>query len=299
VTAALETEALGKRYGSKWALQDCSFTLEPGSIAALLGPNGAGKSTLLELAVGLRRPTTGTIRVFGHEPLSDAKQVLPLVGFVGQERPLYRGFSIAEMITFGRKLNENWDDEFANERIAWLDLDPRKKVGELSGGQQAQVALVLAFAKRAQLLLLDEPIAAFDPLARRDFLQLLTETVSDREVTVLLSSHILGDLERVCDSLILLTASTTRLSGSIEAVMASHRLLVGPREEADLATTAHAVISRSESDRQVSLLVRKECPLVLGDRWTVTEPTLEEIVIAYMERPKRPLPARKREEVVA
>ncbi|MEO8540981.1 MAG: ABC transporter ATP-binding protein [bacterium] len=296
---ALETEALGKRYGSKWALQDCSFSLQPGSIAALLGPNGAGKSTLLELAVGLRRPSAGSIRVFGHEPLHDSKQVLPLIGFVGQERPLYRGFSIADMITFGRKLNEHWDDEFAHERIAWLDLDPRKKVGDLSGGQQAQVALVLAFAKRAQLLLLDEPIAAFDPLARREFLQLLTETVADREVTVLLSSHILGDLERVCDSLILLTAASTRLSGSIDEVLATHRLLVGPREEQDLATTAHAVISRSESERQVSLLVRKECPIVLGDRWTVTEPSLEEIVIAYMERPKRPRPVMEKEAVLA
>lgn len=299
MTAALETEALGKRYGAKWALQDCNFALQPGSIAALLGPNGAGKSTLLDLAAGLRRQTTGSILVFGHEPLRDSKQVLPLIGFVGQERPLYRGFSIADMITFGRKLNEHWDDGFAHERIAWLDLDPTKKIGQLSGGQQAQVALVLAFAKRAQLLLLDEPIAAFDPLARREFLQLLAETVADREVTVLLSSHILGDLERVCDSLILLTQATTRLSGPIEDVLASHRLLVGPREEQDLATVAHAVISRSETERQVSLLIRKECPLVLGERWSVTEPSLEEIVIAYMERPRRPRPALEKEAVLA
>ena len=283
MTAALRTESVGKRYGSKWALRDCDLSLEPGRICALVGPNGSGKSTLLDMAAGLRRPSSGVIEVFGHDPVRETSAVLPEIGFVGQERPLYRGFSIAEMLTFGQKLNQHWDQRFASDRIARLGLDPRKKVGDLSGGQQAQVALVLAFAKRARLLLLDEPIAAFDPLARREFLQLLLETVADREVTVLLSSHILGDMEKVCETLVLLTDAQVRLDGVIEEILANHRLLVGPIEQQGLATTIHNVVTRSVSERQVSVLVKTACPLVLGDGWTVTAPPLEDIVVGYME----------------
>lgn len=288
MTPALQTERLGKRYGSKWALQDCSLSLEPGQVTALVGSNGSGKSTLLELAAGLRRPTAGAVSVFGHDPDREAATVLPLFGFVGQDRPLYRSFSIADMLTFGRKLNATWDQPFAEGRIAQLGLDPAKKVGDLSGGQQAQVALVLALAKRPRLLLLDEPVAAFDPLARRDFLAQLLETVAEEGTTVFLSSHILGDLERVCDSLILLSASSVQLTGSMESILASHRLLVGPSGQSHLASAPHAVIHRSESARQVAMLVRLDCPLVLADGWTVTEPPLEEIVINYMAEPAAP-----------
>jgi ABC-2 type transport system ATP-binding protein len=288
MTPALQTEGLGKRYGSKWALQDCSLSLEPGQVTALVGSNGSGKSTLLELAAGLRRPTVGSVSVFGHNPDREAATVLPMFGFVGQDRPLYRGFSVAEMLTFGRKLNRTWDQAFAEGRIAQLGLDPKKKVGELSGGQQAQVALVLALAKRPRLLLLDEPVAAFDPLARRDFLAQLLETVAEEGTTVLLSSHILGDLERVCDSLILLSAASVQLTGSMESILASHRLLVGPTGQSYLASAPHTVIHRSESARQVAMLVRLDCPLVLADGWTVTEPPLEEIVINYMAEPTAP-----------
>lgn len=283
MTAALETAGLGKRYGSRWALQGCSFSLQPGQVAALVGPNGAGKSTLLNIAVGLARPTTGTARLFGHDPINEARAVLPMVGFVGQDRPLYRGFSIGEMLTFGAKLNPAWDQGFAEARIRQLGLDLEKKVGQLSGGQQAQVALVLAMAKQPRILLLDEPIAAFDPLARRDFFRLLMEVVSDRETTVLLSSHILGDLERVCDSLIVLLASKVALEGELDDILARHRLVVGPAQEKGIALMQHTVLSRSETDRQVSMLVRLECPLVLSESWTAVQPSLEDIVLAYME----------------
>jgi ABC-2 type transport system ATP-binding protein len=206
-----------------------------------------------------------------------------MLGFVGQDRPLYRGFTVGDMLTFGGKLNSSWDHNFATTRVARLGFNIRKRIGHLSGGQQAQVALVIALAKCPQLLLLDEPIAAFDPLARREFLQLLMETVSERGTTVLLSSHILGDLERVCDSLIVLSDARVRLAGELDEVMARHRLVVGPAAEENLASLQHSVIRRSETKRQVSMLVRLDCPLVLGDAWTVTEPSLEEIVLAYLE----------------
>jgi ABC-type multidrug transport system ATPase subunit len=279
---ALEAEGLGKRYGS-WALRDCTFALLPGQVTALVGPNGAGKSTLLELAAGLIRPTVGRVNLFGRDPVNDAAAVLPMFGFLGQDRPLYRGFTVADIMTFGRKLNASWDHDLATERIARLGLDPRKKIGQLSGGQQAQIALVLALAKCPQLLLLDEPIAAFDPLARREFLQQLMETVSERGTTVLLSSHILGDLERVCDSLIVLSAANVKLAGELDDIMAGHRLVVGPVAEKTLASSQHFVIGCSQTERQVSMLVRLDGTLVLGDAWSVTEPSLEEIVLAYLQ----------------
>src|SRR5437764_6901372 len=195
----LETDQLGKRYGNTWALRDCSLHLPAGRIAALVGPNGAGKTTLLHLAVGLLRPDAGEVRVFGRDPRS----VLPDIGFVAQDTPLYRDFTAAELITMGSKLNRRrWDAALARERLARLGIPPDKPVGKLSGGQRAQVALALALAKRPRLLLLDEPIASLDPLARREFLQSLMGSVAETGTTVLLSSHLLADLERVCDYLI-------------------------------------------------------------------------------------------------
>src|SRR4051794_12567388 len=194
---ALRLEGLGRRYGSKWALRDCTLEIPAGTVTALVGPNGAGKSTLLQLAMGLRRPSAGSVRVLGLSPHRDARKLLPRVGFVAQEHPLHRGFTIAETLRLGRSLNPGWDDALARERIERLQLSPGQRVGKLSGGQQAQVALTLALAKRPEVLLLDEPVASLDPLARREFLTALMESVSDGELTVVLSSHLLADLERV------------------------------------------------------------------------------------------------------
>jgi ABC-2 type transport system ATP-binding protein len=199
MTTVLQAENLGKHYGLQWALKNCSFKLEAGHVTALVGPNGSGKSTLLELTIGLLAADEGSIEVLGASPATHSEKVLPRVGFVAQEHPLYRGFSIEEILRFGKELNPRWDENFARQRVAQLGLPYAKKVGHLSGGQQAQIALILALAKKPELLLLDEPIAAFDPLARREFLQVLMETVAESGAAVLLSSHILGDLERVCD----------------------------------------------------------------------------------------------------
>ena len=294
MTAALETHGLGRRYGSQWALRDCTLEIPRGSVTALVGPNGAGKTTLLRLAVGLTRPSAGSVHVLGLDPHADAAEALPRVGFLAQEHPLYGGFRIEEMLRVGRELNPGWDDDAARARIAELDLPLKKKVRSLSGGQRAQVALTLALAKRPELLLLDEPVASLDPLARREFLQSVLEAVAEREMTVVLSSHILADLERVCDHLVILATGSTQLVGSIEEIVASHRLLTGPRDGAEDVTRTHEVIRESHAERQSTLLVRANGH-VYDARWTVHELDLEEIVLAYLGQDA----ARRREAVAS
>jgi ABC-2 type transport system ATP-binding protein len=279
----LTADGLGKRYGSRWALQDCSLELEPGSVTALVGPNGAGKTTLLQLAVGLRRPSAGTVRILGHDPLHEAGAVLPHVGFVAQDHPLYRSFTIEETLRLGRKLNPQWDAQLARERIEHLGLSPRQKVGRLSGGQQAQVALTLALAKRPELLLLDEPVASLDPLARREFLQSVMEAVAETGMTVILSSHIVADLERVCDHLVILSQSRLELAGPIEELVSAHRVLTGPRSEPGIVARVHDVVSEVHTPRQTTLLVRANGH-VYDSCWELHEVHLEEIVLAYLAR---------------
>lgn len=283
MTAVLVATGLGKRYGSRWALRDFTLSVEEGQVVALVGPNGAGKSTLLEMASGLLRPSAGAIEIAGTAPWEHPSKVLPAIGFVAQDHPLYRNFTVEELLWFGRSLNANWDDGFARARIASLGLPLNKKAGHLSGGQQAQIALVLALAKRPRVLLLDEPIAAFDPLARREFLQVLMETVATSGATVVLSSHILGDLERVCDSLVVLSNGRLRLTGAIDEVLERHRFVVGPAEQAALACQIQTVVQMRKGGRQIAALVRLETPLVLADGWTANAPSLEDIVLGYLE----------------
>jgi ABC-2 type transport system ATP-binding protein len=276
----LETDRLGKRYGNKWALRDCSLQLPAGRIAALVGPNGAGKSTLLHLSVGLLRPDAGAVRVFGETPYRNT-EVLSGIGFVAQDTPLYRDFTAAELVVMGGKLNRQWDADLARNRLAQLGIPPRQPVGKLSGGQRAQVALALALAKRPRLLLLDEPIASLDPLARREFLQSLMGSVAESGTTVLLSSHLLGDLERVCDYLVVLHAARVHLVGAVDDLVAEHRLLVGPRHGGGPIAGVAAVVRASHTDRQSTLLVRVEDALD-DPQWTVREVTLEDVILAYL-----------------
>src|SRR3954468_19239972 len=268
---AVQARALGKRYGRTWALQDCALEVPAGRIAALVGPNGAGKTTLLHLAVGLLRPDAGEVRVFGRDPRS----VLADIGFVAQDTPLYRDFTAAELITMGAKLNRRrWDTALARERLPRrgapppppkrpprLGIPPDKPVGKLSGGQRAQVALALALAKRPRLLLLDEPVASLDPLARREFLQALMGSVADSGTTVLLSSHLLADLERVCDYLIVLNASQVQLTGAVADLDAEDSHMSGPRHDGGGTGGAAAVVGASHTDRQSTLLVRTDGPV--------------------------------------
>ncbi|MEU5943343.1 ABC transporter ATP-binding protein [Micromonospora sp. NPDC047548] len=276
----LEAEQLGKRYGSNWALRDCSLHLPAGRIAALVGPNGAGKSTLLHMAVGLLRPDAGAVRVFGKSPYNNTK-TLADIGFVAQDTPLYRDFTAAELVTMGAKLNRRWDGALARNRLAQLGIPPNRPVGKLSGGQRAQVALALALAKRPRLLLLDEPVASLDPLARREFLQSLMGSVADAGTTVLLSSHLLADLERVCDYLIVLHAAQVQLVGTVDDLVAGHRQLVGLRHDGSPIGGVAAVVRASHTDRQSTLLVRTDGSI--GDpSWTVREVTLEDVILAYL-----------------
>jgi ABC-type multidrug transport system ATPase subunit len=277
----LETDQLGKRYGAMWALRDCSLHLPAGRIGALVGPNGAGKSTLLHLAVGLLRPDAGSVRVFGATPYGNT-DVLADVGFVAQDTPLYRDFTPAELITMGGKLNRRrWDAALARNRLAQLGIPPDKPVGKLSGGQRAQVALALALAKRPGLLLLDEPVASLDPLARREFLQSLMGSVAESGTTVLLSSHLLADLERVCDYLIVLNAARVRLVGGVDDMIAEHRRLIGPRHDGGPIPGVAAVVRASHTDRQSTLLVRVDGP-VTDPAWREQDVSLEDLILAYL-----------------
>ena len=286
MATALEAEALGKRYGRNQALQDCSFQLPAGRIAGLVGPNGAGKTTLLHLAVGLLAPDGGRVRVFGQDP-RDNPSALAEIGFVAQETPLYRDFSPRELITLGGKLNRRWDAAFARDRLAALGIPPNRAVGKLSGGQRAQVALALALAKRPRLLLLDEPIASLDPLARHEFMQTLIGSVSESETTVLLSSHLLADLERACDYLIVLQDAHIRLVGAVDDLLAEHRTLVGRRVESDAIDAipgVAGVVRASHTDRQSTLLVRTDGQ-VDPSAWTEYEVGLEDLVLGYLADP--------------
>ncbi|SOD74593.1 ABC-2 type transport system ATP-binding protein [Jatrophihabitans sp. GAS493] len=280
MSAVLEAAALGKRYRRKWALSDCTLEIPDGRVVGLVGPNGAGKSTLLNLAAGLLAPSTGSVSVLGQPPAANAEQ-LGRVGFVAQDTPTYSRLSVADHLTLGARLNPNWDSSVAARRIARLNLDTGQRAGKLSGGQQAQLALTLATAKRPELLLLDEPVASLDPLARREFLQTLMEIVAEDGVSIVLSSHLVADLERVCDYLIVLIDSRVRLIGDVEELLGSHHLLVGARRDTSTLPSDQTVISASHTDRQSTLLVRTEAP-IHDPHWTVERVSLEDLVLAYM-----------------
>ncbi|MEU4248925.1 ABC transporter ATP-binding protein [Amycolatopsis sp. NPDC026612] len=284
---AVEARALGKRYGRTWALRDCALEVPAGRIAALVGPNGAGKTTLLHLVVGLLKPDAGEVRVFGREP----RAALADIGFVAQDTPLYRDFTAAELVTMGGKLNRRrWDTALARDRLAMLGIPPDKPVGKLSGGQRAQVALALALAKRPRLLLLDEPIASLDPLARREFMQTLMGAVADSETTVLLSSHLLADLERSCDHLILLQQSRVRLAGPVDELLDTHRTLTGPRAGSESIAGVAEVVRASHTERQSTLLVRRGDGSI-DPLWTEHEVTLEDVVLAHLAEAGTRVPA--------
>jgi ABC-2 type transport system ATP-binding protein len=285
---ALRAEGLGKRYGSNWALRDCTLEVPRGSVTALLGPNGAGKTTLLSMAIGLTRPTAGRLEVLGLSPIPDQAELLPRVGFVAQEHPLHRRFTIADTLELGRRLNPtSWDAELAASRIERLGLPPRRPIAKLSGGQQAQVALTLALAKRPDLLLLDEPVAALDPLARREFLSAVMEAVADSGMTVILSSHIIADLERVCDHLVILSRAEPLLDGPIDEIVAAHRLLTGPRTDPATVARVHTVIEERHTERQTSLVVRANGH-VYDPSWEQHPLGLEEIALAYLGHGRAP-----------
>ena len=280
MNTALRAEGLGKKYRRRWALSDCTLDVPAGKVVGLVGPNGAGKTTLLNLAVGLLAPTTGSIEVLGGRPAEGPDQ-LAKVGFVAQDTPTYAGLTVDEHLRLGAHLNPRWDDAVARDRIDRLGVDPGQRASRLSGGQRAQLALTLGIAKRPELLVLDEPVASLDPLARREFLQDLMEAVAEHELSVILSSHLVSDLERVCDHLIVLVDSRVQVAGDIDRLLATHHRLTGPRRDPETLPADQHVITASHTDRQTSVLVRTEAP-ILDPAWTVAELNLEDLVLAYM-----------------
>ena len=282
MTAVIETGGLGKRYRRLWALADCTLSVPAGHVVGLVGPNGAGKTTLLSLATGMLLPTTGTIEVLGGRPAAGQEQ-LARVGYLAQDAPVYAGLPVADHLKLGAHLNPGWDAELARARIKRLDLDPGQKAGALSGGQRAQLALTLAVAKRPELLILDEPVASLDPLARREFLQDLMEATAEQALSVVLSSHLVADLERVCDYLIVLVGSRVQVAGPVEELLATHHLLSGPRRDPGSLPDGMRVISASHTDVQSTLLVRTSGP-VLDPAWMVSGVGLEDLVLAYMSQ---------------
>jgi ABC-2 type transport system ATP-binding protein len=280
VTPVVETQGLGRKYRRKWALRECTLSIPEGKVVGLVGPNGAGKTTLLQLAVGLLEPTVGTVDVVGGRPGSGSAQ-LARVGFVAQDTPTYAALSVAQHLRMGAWLNPSWDVELAQKRVDKLGLDPRQRAGSLSGGQRAQLALTVAIAKRPELLLLDEPVASLDPLARREFLGDLMGVVAAQEMSVVLSSHLVADLERVCDYLIVLADARVQVAGDVADLLADHHRLAGPRRDPRSLPASHQVIAESHTDKQTTLLVRTDEP-ILDPSWTVRPVGLEDLVLAYM-----------------
>jgi ABC-2 type transport system ATP-binding protein len=282
MNAVLQAHALGKRYGKRQALADCTLEVPPGHVVGLVGPNGAGKTTLLKIACGMLAPTTGRIEVLGEKPAAGPAQ-LARVGYVAQDAPTYASLSVADHLRLGAKLNPRWNATLAQARIDQLDLDPKQRAGNLSGGQRAQLALTVAVAKRPELLLLDEPVASLDPLARRDFLRRLMESVAENDTSVILSSHLVSDLERVCDYLIVLVDSRVQLAGETEDLLAQHhRIVCSRRQDTDLPPELD-VIWGEHTERQSTFIVRSQTGMPAGD-WSAEQLDFEDLVLTYMER---------------
>ena len=281
----IETSNLGKNYGSTWALHDCTLAIPPGHMVALVGPNGAGKTTLLNLVVGLTAPTSGTIRVLGEWP-AGSPAALDGIAFVAQDMPLYKNLSAADMLHLTRNLNRRFDRRFAEARLADLGIPLKRKAGAMSGGQQAQLALTLALARRPRLLVLDEPMATLDPLARHDFMATVMAAMVDDGVSVLLSSHVLTELERVADYLVLVSRGRVQVAGEVDDLLVHHRLLDGPTAEADRVIQRGNVVNVRRSAAQTRLLMRTNgSDDTVPPGWEAHPVDLEELTLAYLREP--------------
>jgi ABC-2 type transport system ATP-binding protein len=284
LSVAVRVTSLGKRYRSNWALRECCVEIPTGRITALVGPNGAGKTTLLRLSLGLLEPTSGEISVFGWSPTSQPTLVLARVGFVPQDRPLYRHFTVADILAMGRHLNPRWDQGAAVGRLERLNIPMNRRLGQLSGGQTAQVSLALALGKRPDLLLLDEPLSNLDPLARRDFLRELVEVVASDGLTVVLSSHVVAELERVCDHLVILNNGRVQVAGDIDELLGMHKLLIAPAVDPSVIDGDTTIVQATHSERQ-SVMLAKVGPHPVRPDWEQHEVSLEDLVLAYLGNP--------------
>jgi ABC-2 type transport system ATP-binding protein len=281
----IEVAGLGKRYGKRWALQDCSLSIPAGHVVALVGPNGAGKTTLLHCAIGLVEPSTGHATVLDGL-VAGSPQALDRVAFVAQDAPLYKNLSVTQMIELTRCLNRTFDITLIKQRLDGLGIGLDQKVGKLSGGQQAQLALALALARHPELLVLDEPLARLDPLARYEFMGVVMTAVAEEGLSVVLSSHVVSELERVANYLIVLNSGRVQIASEIDELMEGHWLLTGPADEVDEMSRAFTVVETYRGDRQARLLVRSFDTSNIGQNWEATAVTLEELILAYLRDPE-------------
>jgi ABC-2 type transport system ATP-binding protein len=283
---ALRTDRLGRRYGRVWGLRDCTFEVPAGAVAGLVGPNGAGKTTLLEMIIGLLQPTEGEVSVFGEASRAHHVATLARVGYVAQDHPLYRDFSVADMYHLGAAMNPGWDQKLAMARMGALGIPLKRKVKQLSGGQRAQVSLTMALAKRAPLLVLDEPVSSLDPIARQEFMREVMAAAAETGLTVIISSHVVSELERLCDWLVVLADGHVQLAGPTDDLVAAHRLLTVPRATPD-AELPGRVIHRSDSDRHSVVLVRTDPVRLAAEAragWQAGPVGFEQLVMAYLQR---------------
>jgi ABC-2 type transport system ATP-binding protein len=293
----IETRGLGKSYGATWALRDCTLAIPAGHVAALVGPNGAGKTTLLNLAVGLAVPSAGAVTVLDGEA-AGSPAALDGLAFVAQNMPLYKNLSAADMLHMTRNLNRTFDQSYAQARLRELGISLKHKTRSMSGGQQSQLALTLALARRPRLLVLDEPMAALDPLARHDFMATVMAAIADDGVSVVLSSHVLAELERVADYLVLVSRGGVQVAGEVDDLLTCHCVLTGPAAEAAEYVQQLNVVHAGRGEAQVHLLIRTNGT---GDTvppgWEANPVSLEELTLAYLREPSAaalPGPAHQR-----
>ncbi|MFF0142849.1 ABC transporter ATP-binding protein [Streptomyces sp. NPDC005227] len=283
-TSAIESRGIGRKYRRGWALRDCSFRLPAGRICGLVGPNGAGKTTLMAIAANLLAPSTGTLRVFGAAP--ESAEATLRTAFLAQEKPLFRRFTVAETLRMGRELNPGWDQQAAENIIRAGNVPFDAKIGTLSGGQRTRVAFAVSFGKRPDLLLLDEPMSDLDPLVRHELMGTLLAEAAERGTTVLMSTHMLAELENICDYLLLIAGGGLRLAGDVDELRTAHAVLTGVTVDgltpSELAY--HTVVETRTSGRQFTSLVRPDGP-VTGP-WEASTPNLEELLLAYLRSPE-------------
>jgi len=280
----IEVANLGKQYGRRWSLHNASFSIGAGRVAAIVGPNGAGKTTLLKIIVGLIEPSEGSVTVLGGVR-AGSDDALDKVAFVAQDAPLYRYLKDSDTIALAKNLNRSFDVVVTTKRLGKLGIGLDQRVGKLSGGQQSQLALALALGRHPSLLVLDEPLARLDPLARREFMGVVMAEVSNEGLSVVLSSHVVAELERVADYLVVVNAGRIQVASDIEVLVQSHCLATGPADEAGAIIQTFPVVGSSITGRQARLLVQTSDLGLLGRNWESSSVTLEEIILAYLENP--------------
>jgi ABC-2 type transport system ATP-binding protein len=283
----IEATRLGRRYWTTWALRDCTLAIPAGRVAALAGPNGAGKTTLMHMAVGLIAPTEGRVTLLGGRP-AGSREALERVAFVAQDVPLYQHLPVEDMVRVARILNgRHWDQSRAERRLAAMDIPLRRKVGKLSGGQQAQVALTIALARRPEFLVLDEPLARLDPLARHEFLASVLEAAAEDGTSVLFSSHVIAEVERAADYLILLAGGRVQVAGDMETLLAGHQILTGPPDGAGAVGAHFDVVHAERGLAQAHLLARRRTAAAQPpEGWQAHPATLEELMLGYLREPE-------------